>query len=28
MRRWRYAIVGWLAWKLIKRRLRRKNPLA
>jgi hypothetical protein len=28
MMKWRYALLGWIAWKLIKRRVRRKVPLA
>jgi hypothetical protein len=27
MRKWRYALLGWFAWKLIKRRARRKLPV-
>jgi hypothetical protein len=28
MFRWRYALLGWLAWKVLRRRLVRKLPLA
>jgi hypothetical protein len=28
MNKWRYALLGWIAWKLIKRRARKKIPLA
>jgi hypothetical protein len=28
MNKWRYALLGWLAWKLIKRRARRKLSIA
>jgi hypothetical protein len=28
MNKWRYALLGWLAWKFIKRRARSKIPLA
>ena len=28
MNKWRYALLGWIAWKLIKRRARKKLPLA
>ena len=27
MLKWRYALLGWLAWKVGKRFLRRKTPL-
>ena len=27
MKKWRYAILGWIAWKVIKRKTRRKIPL-
>jgi hypothetical protein len=27
MVKWRYALLGWLTWQLIKRRARRKVPL-
>jgi hypothetical protein len=27
MNKWRYALLGWIAWKLIKRRARQKLPL-
>jgi hypothetical protein len=28
MNKWRYALLGWIAWKLIKRRARQKLHLA
>jgi hypothetical protein len=28
MKKWRYALFGWVAWKVTKRVARRKLPLA
>jgi hypothetical protein len=28
MNKWRYALFGWVAWKVAKRYARRKLPLA
>jgi hypothetical protein len=28
MSKWRYALLGWIAWKLIKRRTRQKLDVA
>jgi hypothetical protein len=27
MLKWRYALLGWLTWKFLKRRARRKLPI-
>jgi len=28
MLKWRYALLGWLTWKVLKRRARQKLPTA